>query len=69
MNEDILKGQWKQLVGSIKQQWGKFTDDELTEIDGDREKLLGKLQERYGYSRAQAERDLDTYLETWRQRV
>jgi uncharacterized protein YjbJ (UPF0337 family) len=63
MNEDILKGKWKQLTGSIKQQWGKLTDDELTEIDGSREKMVGKLQERYGYTLDQAERELDTYLE------
>jgi uncharacterized protein YjbJ (UPF0337 family) len=69
MNEDVLKGQWKQLMGSIKQQWGKLTDDELTEIDGNREKLLGKLQERYGYARSQAEQELETYLETRRSRL
>jgi uncharacterized protein YjbJ (UPF0337 family) len=63
MNEDILKGKWKQLTGSIKQQWGKLTDDELTEIDGSREKMVGKLQEHYGYTLDQAERELDTYLE------
>jgi uncharacterized protein YjbJ (UPF0337 family) len=68
MNEDVLKGQWKQLVGSVKQQWGKLTDDELTEIDGNREKLLGKLQERYGYARNEAEQELETYLETQRSR-
>jgi uncharacterized protein YjbJ (UPF0337 family) len=68
MNEDILKGQWKQLLGSVKQQWGKLTDDELTEIDGNREKLLGKLQERYGYARNEAEQELETYLETQRSR-
>ncbi len=62
MNEDILKGKWKQLTGGIKQQWGKLTDDELTEIDGSREKMVGKLQERYGYTRDQAEKELDTYL-------
>ena len=63
MNEDILKGKWKQLTGGIKQQWGKVTDDELTEIDGSREKMVGKLQESYGYTREQAERELDAYLE------
>ena len=63
MNEDILKGKWKQLTGGIKQQWGKVTDDELTEIDGSREKMVGKLQESYGYTSEQAERELDAYLE------
>jgi uncharacterized protein YjbJ (UPF0337 family) len=63
MNEDILKGKWKQLTGGIKQEWGKLTDDALTEIDGSREKMVGKLQESYGYTREQAERELDAYLE------
>ena len=63
LNEDILKGQWKQLTGGIKQQWGKLTDDALTEIDGNREKMVGKLHESYVYSREQAERELDAYLD------
>lgn len=63
MNEDILKGKWKQLVGSIKEQWGKITDDEWTQIDGSREKLAGALQERYGYTVEQAEKAIDEYLE------
>lgn len=66
MNEDVLQGKWKQLVGNIKQQWGKLTDDELTEIAGNRDKLLGKLQERYGYTRDQAQRELESYLERQR---
>lgn len=63
MNEDILKGKWKQLVGGIKEQWGKITDDEWTQIDGSREKLAGVLQERYGYTVEQAEKAIDEYLE------
>jgi len=66
MNEDILKGQWKQLVGTVRQQWGKLTDDELTEIDGNRERMVGKLQEHYGYTRENAERELDNYLQNRR---
>lgn len=61
MNEDILKGKWKQLSGEIKQQWGKLTDDTLTQIDGSREKFVGKLQEAYGYTREQAEKAVDEY--------
>jgi uncharacterized protein YjbJ (UPF0337 family) len=46
MNEDIIKGRWKQIKGSIKQQWGQLTDDDLTRLEGDRDYLLGKIQER-----------------------
>ncbi len=60
--EDMLKGAWKQLKGNVKQQWGKLTDDDLMEIDGNKDKLVGKLQERYGYSRVQAEKDYDTWM-------
>ncbi len=62
MNRDTLKGQWKQLQGEAKRQWGKLTDDELTEVEGNFDKLSGKLQERYGYHREQAEREVDTWL-------
>ena len=62
MTEDILKGQWKQLKGQIQKQWGKLTDDELDEIEGNKDILIGKLQERYGYSQAQAEMEYNTWL-------
>jgi uncharacterized protein YjbJ (UPF0337 family) len=63
MNRDILGGQWKQLKGRVRQQWGQLTDDEIDQIAGDRDLLIGKIQERYGRSREQAERDLDRWLE------
>ncbi len=63
MNQDILKGKWNQVVGGIKAQWGDLTDDELTEIDGNRQKLLGKLQEKYGYTKDEAERQVDRFFE------
>lgn len=56
MNDDVMSGKWKQIKGSVKSTFGKLTDDDMTEIEGDSEKMLGKLQERYGYSRADAER-------------
>lgn len=62
MNQDILKGKWNQVVGEIKAQWGDLTDDELTEIDGNRQKLMGKLQEKYGYTRDEAERQVDRFF-------
>jgi len=62
MNWDQIKGNWKQLEGSVKEKWGKLTDDDLTVIAGKRDKLLGKLQERYGYEKAQAEKELETFV-------
>jgi len=61
MNRDILKGKWMQIRGDVKRQWGKLTDDDLTTIDGDRDKLVGRLQERYGYNREQAEREVNQF--------
>lgn len=55
MNDDILKGKWKQVKGNIKKQWGKLTDDDLDKIKGDSEKLIGKIQEKYGTSKDAAE--------------
>ena len=45
MNKDIIEGQWKQITGDIRNKWGKLTDDDLDEIDGNREKFIGKIQE------------------------
>lgn len=64
MNDDILEGKWKQLRGEFKQWWGKLTDDDLDQISGERDKLIGKLQERYGYSKQQAEQEVNRH---WRQ--
>lgn len=58
MNKDIIKGQWQQLKGEIQSQWGRLTDDNLDEIDGDRTKLLGKIQETYGLAKNEAEKQL-----------
>jgi uncharacterized protein YjbJ (UPF0337 family) len=63
MNRDILEGKWKQIRGEIKETWGELTDDELDQIGGRYDKLVGKLQERYGYSREEAEEELDRFLE------
>ena len=62
MNKDTLKGQWNQLRGEVKNQWGKLTDDELTQVEGNYDKLIGKVQERYGYHREQAQREVDDWL-------
>lgn len=62
MNSDILEGKWKQLRGDMKQWWGKLTDDDFDTIAGKKDKLIGKVQERYGYARDQAEREVDKRL-------
>ncbi|MEX3960070.1 uncharacterized protein YjbJ (UPF0337 family) [Trinickia symbiotica] len=64
MNEDKIKGQWKQLSGKLKAQWGKLTDDDLAVADGDREYLVGRIQERYGIARDEAERQLRDFDST-----
>lgn len=58
MNEDILSGKWKQLRGEAKNWWGRLTDDELDQVEGNFDILAGLLQERYGYSRDQAEEEI-----------
>jgi uncharacterized protein YjbJ (UPF0337 family) len=62
MNPEIFKGRWHQLRGEIRTRWGKLTDDDLTQIQGHAEKMIGKLQERYGYKREQAEKELNDFL-------
>jgi uncharacterized protein YjbJ (UPF0337 family) len=62
MNEDILKGKWKQIRGKSKEWWGQLTDDDLDVIDGNRDQLIGKLQERYGYTKDQAAQEVNRRL-------
>ncbi|HSX62391.1 MAG TPA: CsbD family protein [Tahibacter sp.] len=61
MNQDIIKGKWKQVAGQAKVQWNKLTDDDLGVADGHREYLVGKLQERYGWAKDQAEKEVDSF--------
>ncbi len=61
MNKDVLTGNWKELKGSVKQQWGKLTDDEITRTEGDQEKLVGLLQKSYGYSKEKAEQEYQKF--------
>jgi uncharacterized protein YjbJ (UPF0337 family) len=63
MNWDQIEGNWKQLKGKAKQQWGRFTDDELDIIAGQKDVLIGKLQERYGLARQEAEREANQWRE------
>jgi len=61
MNRDQWQGKWKQLTGQVKKQWGQLTDDDLNQIDGDRERLEGKIQERYGIAREEARKQIDDF--------
>ncbi|GBH23499.1 CsbD family protein [Burkholderia vietnamiensis] len=61
MNEDKIKGQWKQLTGKVKAKWGKLTDDDLAVAEGNRDYLVGKIQGRYGIARDEAERQLKDF--------
>jgi uncharacterized protein YjbJ (UPF0337 family) len=61
MNTDTMQGKWKQMKGAVKQRWGKLTDDDLTTLSGKKDELVGKLQERYGYTREQAVREADDW--------
>lgn len=58
MNKDEASGNWKQFKGKVKEKWGKLTDDDMTVIEGKRDQLVGKIQERYGYAKDQAEREV-----------
>ncbi len=64
MNWDQVEGKMKQWMGSAKQRWGKFTDDELQQLSGKRDEIVGKLQEKYGWTREQAEKDYDEWRAT-----
>src|SRR5262249_18953678 len=59
MNQDILAGKWKQIRGELKTWWGKLTDDDIYSIGGQKEELTGLLQEKYGYTREQAEQEIE----------
>ena len=68
MNQDIMRGQWKQMKGKIKEWWGDLTDDDIQRIDGNRDVLVGALQQKYGYAKERAlsevQRRIDEYAKT-----
>jgi uncharacterized protein YjbJ (UPF0337 family) len=61
MNKDLFEGKWHEMKGKIKEKWGKLTDNDLTEINGKTEYLLGKLQTYYGYDKERAEKELNNF--------
>jgi uncharacterized protein YjbJ (UPF0337 family) len=64
MNADQLKGKWKQAKGSIKERWGKLTDDDFNVINGQHDQLVGRIQERYGIAKEEAQKQVDDWMKT-----
>ena len=64
MNQDIIQGKWTQLKGSLKAKFGKLTDDDLSRAEGTHQYLVGRLQERYGWQKDQAEREIRDFERT-----
>jgi uncharacterized protein YjbJ (UPF0337 family) len=62
MDWNRVEGNWKQFTGKVKEQWGKLTDDDLTQINGKRDQLEGKIQERYGYAKDQTKKEVDDWF-------
>ena len=62
MNWDQVEGKWKQVKGQAKEKWGKLTDDDLNIIDGQRQQLVGRIQERYGLAKEAAEEQVDAFV-------
>jgi uncharacterized protein YjbJ (UPF0337 family) len=67
MNWDQVEGNWKQMKGKVKEKWGKLTDDDLTVANGKRDGLVGRLQERYGLAKEDAEKQLNEWMESSRE--
>jgi len=67
MNWDQIEGKWKQMKGSVKQKWGKLTDDDLDYIAGKQEEFVGRLQQRYGIAKEEARRQVDDWLKEQRE--
>jgi uncharacterized protein YjbJ (UPF0337 family) len=61
MNQDQIEGKWKQIKGSFKEKWGKFTDDDIARFNGNRERIIGALQEKYGQTKEQAQKEYDAW--------
>jgi uncharacterized protein YjbJ (UPF0337 family) len=63
MNWDQIEGKWKQLTGSVRERWGRFTDNDMQTLTGQKDHLVGKIQERYGITKAEAEMQADAWLQ------
>ncbi len=62
MNEDILKGKWKQLKGDVQKEWGNLTDNDIDKVEGEVTKLEGVIQEKYGHSKEEAKKQVSKFL-------
>ena len=62
MNRDVLQGKWKQMKGRVRERWGELTNDDVDRMTGASEQLVGKIQERYGIARDEAQREVDDWL-------
>ena len=62
MNEDTLKGKWEQLKGKVRTKWAKLTDDDVERVGGAKDQLVGRIRERYGHTKEDAEREVDDWL-------
>lgn len=65
MNQHVLQGKWKEVRGGLKKQWGKLTDDDVRRIQGSLDQIAGIIQQRYGYTKERAEREIDEYLDIY----
>ena len=63
MNWQRVEGNWKQFSGQVKEKWGKLTDDDLTVINGKQEQLVGRIQERYGIAKEEAEKEVSSWAQ------
>ncbi len=63
MNQDIFEGKWKEMKGQVKEWWGELTDDDLEKVEGKADRLVGLLQQKYGYSKEEAEKEFNNRLE------
>ena len=64
MNWDQIEGKWKQSMGKVRVKWGKLTDDDVTAVNGKKEQLVGKIQERYGIAKDAAEKQVDEFIQS-----
>lgn len=64
MNEDIIKGRWKEIKGKVQQKWGKLTDDQISKMQGSYTELEGALQKNYGYQKEEAKKEIDNFIKS-----
>jgi uncharacterized protein YjbJ (UPF0337 family) len=69
MNQDIFEGKWKEMRGQLKEWWGKLTDDELEQANGNAEQLVGLLQQKYGYTRERAEEEFNQKIAQAKEKI